>query len=43
MDWEQIAQEDALWPWLASDCMADPCGEDWLADGWEDDADDADA
>lgn len=24
MDHEQMAQEDALFPWLASDCMADP-------------------
>lgn len=23
IDLEQIAQEDALFPWLASDCMAD--------------------
>lgn len=23
MDFEQLAQEDALFPWLASDCMAD--------------------
>jgi len=23
IDYEQIAQEDALFPWLASDCMAD--------------------
>lgn len=25
IDYEQIAQEDAIYPWLASDCMADPC------------------
>ena len=25
MDWEQLAEEAALWPWLDSDCMADPC------------------
>jgi hypothetical protein len=23
IDYEQLAQEDALFPWLASDCMAD--------------------
>lgn len=23
IDLEQLAQEDALYPWLASDCMAD--------------------
>lgn len=23
MDYEQLAQEDALFPWLVSDCMAD--------------------
>lgn len=23
MDYEQLAQEDAMFPWLASDCMAD--------------------
>jgi hypothetical protein len=27
MDYEQIAQEDALFPWLASDCMGDQCEE----------------
>lgn len=27
-DFEQVAQEDALFPWLASDCMADPCFEE---------------
>lgn len=23
MDYEQLAQEDAMFPWLASDCMSD--------------------
>lgn len=27
---EQIAQEDALFPWLASDCMADEAGCDFF-------------
>lgn len=30
IDFEQVAQEDALFPWLASDCMADPCEEDFF-------------
>ena len=24
IDPEQLAQESAIWPWLDSDCMADP-------------------
>lgn len=46
MDWEEIAQEDALYPWLASDCMADPCTEEWPGGDWiedEEDEEDADA
>jgi hypothetical protein len=23
IDYEQLAQESAIWPWLDSDCMAD--------------------
>ena len=23
-DYEQLAQEAAIWPWLDSDCMSDP-------------------
>lgn len=30
MDEEQLAQENAIWPWLDSDCMADN------AEGYED-------
>jgi hypothetical protein len=26
-DWEQIEQENALWPWLDDDCMSDEIGE----------------
>jgi hypothetical protein len=43
MDWEQMAQEDALFPWLASDCMADPCADDWPGGGWIEDEEGADA
>jgi hypothetical protein len=32
VDTEQLAQEAALFPWLDSDCMADPTCEDWFAD-----------
>jgi hypothetical protein len=39
MDIEDMAQEDALFPWLASDCMADPGPEDWPGGGWGDDED----
>ena len=39
MDWEQMAQEDALFPWLASDCMGDPCQEEWPDGGWSDEDD----
>ena len=28
IDYEQMAQEDAIWPWLASDCMAELLEED---------------
>ncbi len=28
MDYEQLAQEDAMFPWLASDCMADMYDEE---------------
>ena len=28
MDYEQLAQEDAMFPWLASDCMSDMYDED---------------
>lgn len=41
MDWEQIAQEDALFPWLASDCMAGPCTEEWPGP-WEPEEDEED-
>ena len=39
MEHEQMAQEDAFYPWLASDCMADPCGEEWPDMGWGDEVD----
>jgi hypothetical protein len=39
MDLEQMAQEDALFPWLASDCMADPGPEGWPSHWWEDEED----
>lgn len=29
MDYEQLAQEDALFPWLASDCMSDVMEEEY--------------
>jgi hypothetical protein len=28
MDYEQMAQEDAMFPWLASDCMGDIMDDD---------------
>lgn len=28
-DYEQIAQENALWPWLADDSMADHQADEW--------------
>ena len=34
IDPEQIAQEDALWPWLADDSMGDTC-----EDRYQDDVD----
>jgi hypothetical protein len=27
-DLEELAQEAAIWPWLDSDCMADPCWDE---------------
>jgi hypothetical protein len=42
MDLEQMAQEDALFPWLASDCMANPGPEGWPAGCWEDEEDEED-
>lgn len=41
-DLEQLAQEDALFPWLASDCMADETcfyDPDFINDLDEDDSD----
>jgi hypothetical protein len=32
VDYEQLAQEDALFPWLASDCMADYMDEELFYD-----------
>jgi hypothetical protein len=37
IDYEQLAQEDALFPWLESDCMGDPyVEEDYEAISWQD-------
>jgi hypothetical protein len=30
--YEQLAEENAIWPWLDSDCMADETGEPDLFD-----------
>lgn len=35
IDYEQLAQEDALFPWLASDCMADEFQEPAFFDAGE--------
>lgn len=32
VDYEQLAQESALFPWLDSDCMSDPTTEDFFDD-----------
>lgn len=32
VDYEQLAQESALFPWLDSDCMGDPLNEDFFDD-----------
>lgn len=32
MDYEQLAQEDALYSWLESDCMADLNEDDYYDD-----------
>ena len=29
-DFEQLAQESAISSWLDSDCMGDPCSEDFF-------------
>jgi len=29
-DFEQLEQELRLWPWIDSDCMSDPCEEDFF-------------
>ena len=29
-DPEQLEQESRLWPWLDSDCMGNPCEEDFF-------------
>lgn len=34
MDYEDIALENACFPWLASDCMADQCCEDYPGSDW---------
>ena len=28
IDYDELAQEAAIWPWLDSDCMADPCWDE---------------
>ena len=40
IDYEQLAQEDALFPWLASDCMADTYDESFYATEFDDDDED---
>jgi hypothetical protein len=32
IDYEQLAQESALFPWLDSDCMGDPVADDFFDD-----------
>ena len=32
IDYEQLAQESALFPWLDSDCMGDPCDDSFFID-----------
>ena len=29
-NFEQLAQEAAIWPWMDSDCMSDSCEEDFF-------------
>jgi len=37
VDWEQVEQENRLWPWLADDSMADrEPGDDFEAGIWDD-------
>jgi hypothetical protein len=31
-DYEQLAQEAAIWPWLDSDCMADEVSDAYFTD-----------
>ena len=28
IDYDELAQEAAIWPWLDSDCIADPCWDE---------------
>lgn len=32
IDYEQLAQESAIWPWLDSDCMADEVSDAYFTD-----------
>ncbi len=32
IDYEQLAQESAIFPWLDSDCMADECNDSFFTD-----------
>jgi len=32
IDYEQLAQESALFPWLDSDCMSDTCSDSFFID-----------
>jgi hypothetical protein len=32
IDYEQLAQESAIFPWLDSDCMADTCNDSLFTD-----------
>ena len=32
VDYEQLAQESAIWPWLDSDCMADEVSDAYFTD-----------
>lgn len=35
-DWDELAMESHLFPWLDSDVMADECQDDYYFDGEDD-------
>jgi hypothetical protein len=42
IDWDEMAMEAHLFPWLDSDCMADPTEEEFPFNVYEDECEDSD-